>query len=403
MRVSLVENGPAVEASLPEAVGVALASTGFVDARPVPGTRLWSLKPQSKVGAIAVAGVEVHVAPKIPIARVVFLLERTRAGVRWRDDHVEVSEDDDLLRAVVEAFERVTSRALRQGLLQGYRMVEDSLPVVRGRIREADQLRHRYGLALPIEVRFDDFTPDTPENRLLRAAVVASRRLPSLSKDLRHRLLRLDTRLADITPVSARQGLEPWTPTRLNARLHHALHLADIIVCHASFEARGDGLVVTGFVINMAKVFEDFLCVELGARLAAESGRVRRQDRWHLDVDQQVAMAPDLVWYADGPAPTAVIDAKYKAEKPEGFPDADLYQMLAYCTATRLRVGHLVYARGNEAGRTHRVNGADVTIRAHTLDLSRPPAELMGELNTLAQAVIDECRSRRSPGGSLSW
>jgi 5-methylcytosine-specific restriction enzyme subunit McrC len=40
---------------------------------------------------------------------------------------------------------------------------------------------------------------------------------------------------------------------------------------------------------------------------------------------------------------------KYKAEKPGGFPDADLYQLLAYCTTLRLPVGHLVYAEGNEA------------------------------------------------------
>ena len=41
---------------------------------------------------------------------------------------------------------------------------------------------------------------------------------------------------------------------------------------------------------------------------------------------------------------SAVINAKYKAEKGAGFPNAALYQMLAYCTALRLPVGHLVYA-----------------------------------------------------------
>jgi 5-methylcytosine-specific restriction enzyme subunit McrC len=33
-------------------------------------------------------------------------------------------------------------------------------------------------------------------------------------------------------------------------------------------------------------------------------------------------------------------------ERPGGFPQADLYQMLAYCTALRLPEGHLIYARG---------------------------------------------------------
>ena len=46
-------------------------------------------------------------------------------------------------------------------------------------------------------------------------------------------------------------------------------------------------------------------------------------------------------------AAAAVIDANYKAEKPAGDPNADLYQLLAYCTVLGLPVGHLVYARGN--------------------------------------------------------
>ena len=53
-------------------------------------------------------------------------------------------------------------------------------------------------------------------------------------------------------------------------------------------------------------------------------------------------MNPDLVWYRGGEA-LAVIDAKYKAEKVAGYPNADLYQMLAYCTALGLPAGHLVY------------------------------------------------------------
>ena len=69
----------------------------------------------------------------------------------------------------------------------------------------------------------------------------------------------------------------------------------------------------------------------------------------------------------------AVVDAKYKAEKPSGFPQADLYQLLAYCTVLGLHVGHLVYARGNEDPRVHSVVGADVSIHCHTLDLAQSP------------------------------
>ena len=268
---------------------------------------------------------------------------------------------------------------------------------VRGRIREADQLRRRFGLPLPVEVRYDDFTVDTPENRLVRAAVIRARRLPGLGRDLRHRLRHLDLQLAEVTLVTYRGGLEQWLPTRLNARYHNALRLAQVIIDGSSFESTGDGLKVTGFVIDMAKVFEDFVCATLGERLRNASGIVQTQDPWYLDRDRQVRMKPDLVWYRDGEAPTAVIDAKYKAEKPDGFPDADLYQMLAYCTALRLPIGHLVYAKGNEAGRTHRVMATDVVVRAHTLDLSRPPPALLAEVERLADLIASTATPQSRP------
>lgn len=52
---------------------------------------------------------------------------------------------------------------------------------MRGRIREADQLRRRFGRALPAEIRYDDFTTDIAENRILPTAVDRMLALPSIS------------------------------------------------------------------------------------------------------------------------------------------------------------------------------------------------------------------------------
>jgi 5-methylcytosine-specific restriction enzyme subunit McrC len=95
------------------------------------------------------------------------------------------------------------------------------------------------------------------------------------------------------------------------------------------------------------------------------------------------------VWYRADGRPLAVVDAKYKAERPSGFPHADLYQMLAYCTALSLPAGHLVYAQGNEHGSTHDVVGAGVTLGAHTLDLTAAPEHLLGQVAGLARDISD--------------
>lgn len=399
VRVDLVEFGEERELLLPDAVGVALADSGFVGAAPVPGGRgLWRLKPGSAVGAVSVADVEVHVHPKIPVERVVWLLEASAANPRWRDlDRVEVSHAPDLLTVVVDAFERLTTRALRLGLVQGYRTREEALATVRGRIREADQLRRHPGRALPIEVRYDDFTVDTAENRLLRSAVSVGRRLRGLPPQLRYRLAHLDARFTDVAGHVAGRSPEPWAATRLNSRFHAALRLADVIVRGGSFETRGAGLTVTGFVIDMAKVFEDFVVARLTPRLRAVGGRVRAQFGTHLDVDRTVVMRPDLVWQAGDGSPLAVVDVKYKAEKPSGVPNADLYQALAYATALGLPTAHLVYAMGEEPRRIT-CSGAGVRIGIEILDLRGSPAEILPRVDQVAEAIV--AASATEPGAA---
>jgi 5-methylcytosine-specific restriction enzyme subunit McrC len=55
---------------------------------------------------------------------------------------------------------------------------------VRGSIRFDERVRKRFGIPLPVEVRFDEFTEDILENRLLKAALrLLRRRSPAPAKE----------------------------------------------------------------------------------------------------------------------------------------------------------------------------------------------------------------------------
>ncbi len=163
--------------------------------------------------------------------------------------------------------------------------------------------------------------------------------------------------------------------------------LAELLLRRNAVDQAPGGVRIGGFLVDMAKVYEDFLTAALTESFRRHGGWSRAQDRHYLDTDGKVAMKPDLVWYVDG-VPAAVVDAKYKVEKPAGFPDADLYQMLAYCTALELGAGHLVYAKGNAAETAHTVRHVGVTIHAHTLDLSSLPGDLLTQVNELADRIV---------------
>lgn len=149
MRIELQENGSPIEVRLEANIGAALAASYLVNATPslLPGH--WRVAPANRVGVARVSGAELWITPKLSIQRLFFLLGFAQDGRGWRDEDLDLSEALDLLTAIADAFAREADRALQQGLIQGYRVAEESLPLLRGRLREADQMRRRFGLVLP--------------------------------------------------------------------------------------------------------------------------------------------------------------------------------------------------------------------------------------------------------------
>ena len=76
------------------------------------------------------------------------------------------------------------------------------------------------------------------------------------------------------------------------------------------------------------------------------------------------------------------------------FPNADTYQVLAYCTALGLHDGHLVYAKGEGQHQTHRIVRSPIRIHCHTLDLTQNPRGLLNQVQALAALISDT----RNPG-----
>lgn len=383
----LREGDAAKLVQLPSGVADALGASGFVQLLRTERAGWWEASALQHIGVVNIGGWQVVIEPKIDIDRLVFLMGYARNPTFWRDDRVRLDAESDLPEALAEAFLRLTKSAVGQGLLKGYRAVEESLPVLRGRIREADQLRRRWGRNLPLEVRYDEFTVDIPENQLLLAAVVRLLRTPGLHPRHRAALQRLRTQFADVELLTA--GVLPtWAPTRLNTRYQPVLELAELILAGHSFEQRVGELLVTGYLFNMATIFEDFIVVALAEALKPYGGRTHRYYTY-LDEAEHVQMKLDFVWLVDD-RPVIVADAKYKAERPSGFPNADLYQMLAYCTVLGLDAGHLIYAEGNEDAQVHMVRMAGIRLTSHSVDLSLPLGQLMVLVRSLADRVVYE-------------
>jgi len=176
--------------------------------------------------------------------------------------------------------------------------------------------------------------------------------------------------------------------TRKNERLRAALGLARLILTGGSLDHRVGGSASTGFLLNLAAVFEGFVEHEVRRSATRLGGSVVGQYATGLDIAGSVQIRPDIVWKRDGRV-IAVMDAKYKAEKPSGFPNADVYQMLAYCVRHELPTGHLIYAAGNEQPARYTIAQSGTTIICHALDLDRSATEISAQIDHIVDSAND--------------
>ncbi|GAA3833233.1 hypothetical protein GCM10022206_84480 [Streptomyces chiangmaiensis] len=125
-------------------------------------------------------------------------------------------------------------------------------------------MRRHFGRAFPVEASYEEFTEDIPENRILLTAARRLLALPGVPTACRSELRRVIAALPDVGDVPSTRALPDWTADPHNARLQTAIRLGELVLRGASYELDGGGTVpVDGLLINMEKVFEDFVAVSL--------------------------------------------------------------------------------------------------------------------------------------------
>jgi 5-methylcytosine-specific restriction enzyme subunit McrC len=385
-RLDLAEGSRSGSVFIPRPVAAGLTALNVATLVPTFEQDCYDISNVRKVGVVIIDKTIVRIQPKTQIRRLFALLAFARSPDRlWREDSVTFDADDDLYSTIADAFARATTTAVSSGLLRGYVAIDDAVPFVRGRWRITDQLIRRAGQTLPLEVTYDDYIEDIPENRLLRTAIQRLLRFPDLAPSVRKSLRGLLRLFDEVTTLRMTAPVHAIPLTRQNTRYHSALILAELILAGTSLEHREGTFVGSGFLIDLWTVFEDFIGTALGSALEAHGGQAITQYTSTLDTASGVSIEPDLVWKSEQSV-TAVVDIKYKVQHNGNYPNADLYQLVAYCTRFGLDAGHLIYAGGADQGaQIDVINGP--AIFQHALNLSAPFPNVLDQVQILAAAI----------------
>ena len=284
-------------------------------------------------------------------------------------------------------------KAFARGLLHGYRTEEEALYTVRGRIRFDDQLRRRFGVPLPVEVRYDEFTADVLANQLVKAAAYRLGRARLRSTQARRNLGWLASMLEEVSQVEFRSTAVPAVQfDRLNEHYRGVVELSRLILRHGAFESIRGAVRASGFLMDMNVVFQEFVAQALRDKLKEvgfSATLFGEKSIRSLDTGGRIHLRPDLTWW-EGSSCVFVGDAKYKRIVNDRVPNADLYQLLAYATAQNLPGGLLVYAEDETVpgSRDYSVRHANKRLEVAALDLTGTLEETLERIKSLAQKVV---------------
>lgn len=365
----------------------------------------WLLRAGRVCGVIALpSGRRLYIEPKVPVRNVWTLL--AAAGetecLKWPPGTTETLPG--LVDGLTAMFVREVETLLDRGVAIGYRPTECVLPCVRGRIDVHRQVRELPARPDRFACSFAEFSRETPENRVLAAALHVVMRGPD--RDLRARAARC---LREIGCEVARP-LQPHEPAaaRVSAATRH--YRVPLALARLLLEGMGAGhRAVHGFhpaktpslLVEMPRLFERFVCRTLDRGLPPGS-RVRSTGHSiALDDGSHTMLTPDAV--VEGLCgPLCVVDAKYKPEPTDRHEpsSSDLYQMLAYCVGYGVRHAILVYPRPVDVAPVRiKRDGFSATIHLLGIDLGADAHTLCPRGEVLCAQVGDIAGLRSGQSG----
>lgn len=375
-RSSVVELSPGEAASL-VGVGRRLASQATWSTDPGGGPRSavqcepyghgrWNVRVPNAVGVVRVEGLQLVVEPKIPLAHLLHLFERSGAFPRLDTSVADLSTAESLWPLVAGWYVASVERLLRSGLSSGYRDATADLAAARGRILAAATGRTLMKGGVSLRCEYQEFDVDTPLNRVLRAAAVAVMASPALGWGLRQRASRAVDHMEGVGRLLL-SDFGDARPERHTSRYDVPVQLARHVL-----SATGRGLDA-GDEYGYAFLIRTPEMAEEGLRRIAQAALADRTEvakRTKFLRGSHHSLTPDVVFGTD-----AVGDVKYRLWAGD-WDRTDLYQLVAF--ATGFAVEHAVrlgFAPEEHGTSPVRVGGVRLSTCDWTCDRVTSPAE----------------------------
>ncbi|WP_288841846.1 McrC family protein [uncultured Deefgea sp.] len=304
------------------------------------------------------------------------------------------------LDLLILLFCRALADQIRRGLVKRYRLVEDDLGTVKGRILIEEQIQRNLVHRERTACEYDEFDEDHGLNQIFKLALRMMIRVASnsVTQQCVRELLPAFENVADVT--FGPNLLDSVRLDRMSERFGFCLSLAKLFLQGMTTDIYSGNQQSFALMFDMAELFERYIGKLMRRALNPQGYEVMLQhSRHYLARDSKsnsrlFQLRPDIVVNAAS-STSCIVDTKWKRLKPSerklGVAQADLYQMLAYSERYQCKSILLLYPWDHGAAEYRGVHkrlvfeGKDshVTIGEVSLaDLSTVPAQLMELFST---------------------
>lgn len=323
------------------------------------------LQAQQYVGVIQLGTDAIEVRPKIDglneqqaRSNLFQMLVRTRRLRVFETDLAKLSlQRLNILETFIRLFCDKLFAEVHRGLVGRYERHEDNLCALRGKLQVGLQSTLNACHPERFRCRFDEFTTDTPVNRVLKTAVRRLRRVTRNRENAR-RLSELQFVFGGVT--DAETATLEWHRIhydRSNRRYEPLVSLAAMILANTTQDVRPGGGEGYGLMYDMNELFEEYIGEVLRATCSKQDVRIQLQGptRFLLtDISSGKGVfqtRPDITGMRNG-GPAWILDTKWKRLNPKernaGVSQGDVYQMLGY--ANRYRVDRVILLYPHHGG-----------------------------------------------------
>lgn len=283
-------------------------------------------------------------------------------------------ENMPLLDIFIRMFLDEVFRLVKHGLRSNYETIAENRSFFKGKILFSEQLKHNFSHKERTFTEFDEFTPNCPENRLVKSTLMLLYKQTHSSRNKTD----IKTLLAAFDNVPSSTD---YTGDFLKAGKSYGTLLlwCQIFLTRKSFTSFSGSGVAFALLFPMETLFERYVAVQLKKVLPAEEFLISIQDKTHylfLSPSKKFLLRPDIVITRKCDNAIFICDTKWKLLSSHianlGISQADMYQMFAYQKKYNAKNITMLYPMTDQTTSAKSIqfdSGDGVIVRVSFIDL----------------------------------